>query len=426
MRSKRPMYLAALFAGLTLAPSVPAQTPPYVVTHIPPLETPGRTFQPLFVAGINKSGQVAATVAAGPARAIRYTLGGEVENLHPSGAASSAAMRINERGQVFGIVLERNQQLDVFIHTPGEGFDFLEKGKRELIRTSFRLSDMNDRGDLVGAVRLGNRFVPFMYTREEGWRNLSRIAPRFTEEGWCSASEINNRGDVVLTRGARCPGILRSFLWSDGKLYRLGENFNRGWWSSASDLNEAGQVTGYFFNDPEPGRAYVFTVGEGFLEIPFRPGSARWITDDGVVGGILSKEDGEAIFIFDSRAKPAAGVTVVARLSDIEQSLRQSLPGRLILMNVEVVGMNDKAQFLGMGFLRYRGKNRWRPFMASLETGVVDLGGMLDDGEDYFSAYPISIFDRGDIYLLPIGPDSPHLLILSPVQETSMAGATAD
>jgi hypothetical protein len=80
MRDRFCNYLTALFIGLALPPCVAAQTPRYEVTPVPPLETPSRTFVVIDVAGINDSGQVAATAAAGPRRAIRYALGGEVES----------------------------------------------------------------------------------------------------------------------------------------------------------------------------------------------------------------------------------------------------------------------------------------------------------------------------------------------------------
>lgn len=412
---KTETILATIFIGLSFAAAGPAQPLRYAVTPLPTLETPdGFTFHAfehaLADVGINNAGQLVASVRSfdggSGTRAIRYTLGGEIELLHPPGAESSLALRMNERGQVYGVVLEQGEQQDVFIHTPGEGFDFLEPGKGDRIKREFRVSDMNDNGDVVGRL-LG---TPIIYTREEGWRDLSPIDPRVSD---AALLELNNRGDIVF-RTSQAGGVQRAFLWTDGKLIQVGDPPSQV--SVVTGVNDSAQVSGIYRRDDNRPQAFVFTPEDGLVDIPtrkFLSSEALTISETGVVGGLLHifPQGWDGIFVYDT-TKPRSKVRVIAQSDDF----RRIMPaGVRFVDNFSIGDVNEHSQVVGTARGRNRdGINFFIPFMASAETGLVNLEDFMDLGAIHVDSDAVDVNDRGDI-LVDLEVSPPEFLILSPV-----------
>ena len=407
-----PVIFSAFLVVLTFAHGLRAEPPRYVATWLPPLETPdGTSFHPqvdsFSSAAINNARQVGVTARSGgdhQQRAVRYTLGGDPEDLQPATAEQSRALAINERGQVYGLAFGPEGERDVFIETPGKGFDFLENGKGDRIRRHFRMTDMNDVGDLVGHVA-GTAVI---YTAEEGWRNLAKLDSRIR-----SPRQINNRGDFLFMV-AQPGGVQLSFLWADGELFELGDTEVRV--SVPADLNEAARVAGIYRDEANRQRAYVFAPKAGFVEVParnFRMTAALEINEAGVIGGIFTPGHGgkNGIFVYDSAAGPASGLRVLAKASDF----RRIVPANVSFKSFSVRDMNEQLQFIGTVTGKHQnGRLLTFAFMASPETGVVSLEGFFDEGvRRHVDATPVDINDHGDI-LLDVGQNPGRLVVLSP------------
>lgn len=407
--------LTTIFIGLAIAVPGLAETPRYTVTPLPPLETPdGLAFHPFerpFIhVEINNAGQVVATMVRdggfGEGRAVRYTLGGEVESLLPPGAASSVALGMNERGQVFGIALDaRGEQQDVFIETPGEGFDFLENGKGDRIRRAFHFNDMNDHGDVVGTITF--RGTPVIYTREEGWRDLSPIDSRIVD-AWLL--DLNNRGDIVFQTPITVDGA-NSYLWTEGEIFRLGGPTSQS--SAISVLNDAALLAGEYRDETNRWQAFVFSSEGGHHDLPtrkFRQSFALKVTENGIVAGTVHDRGWLGIFVYNTK-KPGSKVRVIAQSSDFRRIMP---PGVTFVNNISIGGINERLQVAGeaMGHNR-NGINFQIPFVASAKTGVVNLEAFMDTGTIHVNSNAFDINDRGDI-LIRVDAKTRKYLILSP------------
>jgi probable HAF family extracellular repeat protein len=145
---------------------------------------------------------------------------------------------INERGQIIGRSYPKSAKFSYggtaeFEWWEGAHAFVWENGKMaRLAGTDARVSDINDRGQIVGSVKRSGRRHAVLW-RDGKMIDLGLLPGRSESQ----ASAVNERGQVIGTSGQR------AFVWQNGKMTALPvlAGMTR---YSAVDINERGEVLG--------------------------------------------------------------------------------------------------------------------------------------------------------------------------------------
>ena len=187
---------------------------------------------------------------------------------------------VNSSGQVAGTLTVFAGQVGlstVFRYTPGVGMVNLGT----LGGTSGWITDMNDRGDIIGVwTDAGGTWRGFLYTDKGGMQSLDALVGATSRP-----MDINNAGQVVGYYYQASQA--RAFLW-DGALHDLGTL--GGGRSQAYYVNDNGVVVGGAELPDGTSRAFRFTFEAGMQPLPLPlPGStecvAQVITSSGIIAG---------------------------------------------------------------------------------------------------------------------------------------------
>jgi uncharacterized membrane protein len=173
----------------------------------------------------------------------------EIEQLPPlTGDTTSAAVAINNRGQVVGIsgrcdqAVGRHSARVAVIWDKGEVTEIGNLGAPHWATATA----INEQGDVAGfasqrgALPNERRFSAFLWTKRRGIQDL----PELPGDNHSEAYGINERGEVV---GVSCrPGGCRAAIWRNGGVEDL--NKFKGSYpyhlETAKDINDAGEITG--------------------------------------------------------------------------------------------------------------------------------------------------------------------------------------
>jgi probable HAF family extracellular repeat protein len=235
-----------------------------------------------FAAGANSRGQIvgwAENTVRDPTcvapqvfqfRAVIWTLKRddiEIEELPLlPGDTSSAAVTINNRGQVAGIsgacdqAVGRHTARHAVLWDKGEVIELGNLGAPHWVTPTA----INEQGDVAGfASQRGAgpdelRFSAFLWTKRDGIQDLDELP----EDNHSEAYGINERGEVV---GVSCGASgCRAVIWRNGVVKDLNKFKGRYPYhlETAKDINDAGEITGRASINPSTGES------EAYLAIP--------------------------------------------------------------------------------------------------------------------------------------------------------------
>jgi len=193
----------------------------------------------------------------------------EIEELHPlPGDTSSAAVAINNRGQVVGIsgICDRAVgRLSARVAALWDKGEVIELGNLGAPHWATATA-INQQGDVVGFASQPDAgpddllFSAFLWTRRGGIQDL----PELPGDNDSEAYGINERGEVV---GVSCNANgCRAVIWRNGKVEDLNK-FKRsytGHLETAKAINDLGEITGRAIINPSAGER------EAYLAIPTR------------------------------------------------------------------------------------------------------------------------------------------------------------
>jgi len=164
-------------------------------------------------AAINNAGDVAgeSPSSSGWNHAVRWASDGTIQDLGTLGGSSSAAVDINNAGQIIGSSqIAGDAATHYFLWSSGTGMVDLNATVNPNITS---VVEINDAGQIVGTIGVSNaQSHAFLYTPGSGLLDLGTFGgPTSTPTG------LNNKGNVV-GMTTRADGTLRAFLWtaSDG------------------------------------------------------------------------------------------------------------------------------------------------------------------------------------------------------------------
>lgn len=212
-----------------------------------------------------------------------------ITHLGTLGGDSSAALSINNLGQVVGTSYNASHDQRGFVYENGTMTDLgTLAGGTTVARGN------SDSGQIVGSSYVGNAYRAFSY--ENGvMTNLGTLSGDYDSYG----RAVNSSGQVV--------GISRdfsynahAFLYDNGTMTNLGalSGFAQ---SKAYDINESGQVAGVSYNFLDSGRAFLYNNGS-MTDLGTLGGAssyARAVNNAGeVVGGSYNASSVERAFIY--------------------------------------------------------------------------------------------------------------------------------
>jgi probable HAF family extracellular repeat protein len=284
----------------------------------------GVVFDRIILVSLRLLGPIVLTLACAAANSDerpRFHLSG-VDG--PRGSTASAAVRINERGQISGMIglpesiqvfRSGGRDMILFASLPGsEGLNidyvadmndegviigdspgyvrvqFMSVGETleriPLPGTFNRVSGINNRGEIAGAYSTNqSTWTGFVYSN-----GVLRILPRLVALGEVATSGINNNGEVVGTASTIDTNAhtytLHAVLFSSTGVTDLGTLPGDGF-SSAVDLNDTGDIIGSSTGE-RGGRAFLYkdnVMREIEVVPPFISVAATAINNAGMVVG---------------------------------------------------------------------------------------------------------------------------------------------
>jgi probable HAF family extracellular repeat protein len=154
--------------------------------------------------------------------AFRWTKSHGMQDLGTLGGTDSAALYINERGQIAGWSFT-NTTVNPTTGTPTVASFLWEKGKMldlgNLGGTASLANALNNRGEVVGGSNIAEDVTehPFLWSKSEGMQDLGTLGGTFGH-----ANYINDAGEIVGTATTAGDAFGRAFLWRDGVMIDLG------------------------------------------------------------------------------------------------------------------------------------------------------------------------------------------------------------
>jgi probable HAF family extracellular repeat protein len=219
-----------------------------------------------LIAGISENGQIDPSVADLPEISAVMWRDGKITNLGslPGGGYQSAAVSVNDRGQVVGVatnlvpdsnsLLQYNPNLWSGVPYGYQLRAFIwdrESGMQDLgtlgTGTDAQAIRINERGQVIGdsymsaapGACFGAASGAFVWDRESGMVDLGGFG------GTCTfANDLNNRGQIVGASLVSGDAYQRAFLWQKDSLRDLGGSLG-GNNTGAIAINENGESVGF-------------------------------------------------------------------------------------------------------------------------------------------------------------------------------------
>lgn len=249
-----------------------------------PIGSPGGVFT--LVTGLNDRGVVvgaSATPTEPGGQAFAWTLAGGIRAL--PGATPSAALDINERGEIVGWVSAPGIVARAIRWNPDGGTTLLGP----LPASSSEGTAINNRGYTTGYTTVANGVVHAHATLWDPAGGQTDLGP--TDGGDGFGLRINERNEVAGVINYPAPGRTQGFFWSraSGRVpIDAGPNFILG------DLNNRGEVVGTAEIGGR-GRGFQWTLARGLVPLPLGAGVASQaydINDRGEIVGAIAMADG--------------------------------------------------------------------------------------------------------------------------------------
>lgn len=203
----------------------------------------------------------------------------------PADTLDSVCYSINNKGEVVGYYLGRDQQQHPFKWTLDSGVETLPYIPGGYAGVAY---DVNESGQVVGSSMDGtNRNHAIIWNPDGTMVDLGAFTPNHT-----AAYAINDGGEVV---GRRTDYYTSAYLWSSGATATEIDTLEGVMASGAHDINNDEQVVGeYYTYGNVGGNPYIWTKKDGMvgIETPgFNWGAAIAVNDSGqVVGNMYNGE----------------------------------------------------------------------------------------------------------------------------------------
>ena len=175
--------------------------------------------------------------------AFRWTESHGMQDLGTLGGTDSAALYINDRGQVAGWSFT-NTTVNSTTGIPTQDPFLWENGRMldlgNLGGTFGIANDLNNRGEVVGGSNIAEDVTehPFLWSKSEGMRDLGTLGGTFGH-----ANYVNDAGEIVGTATTTGDASGHAFLWRNGVMIDLG-TIGEDPDSEAYAVNLQGQVVG--------------------------------------------------------------------------------------------------------------------------------------------------------------------------------------
>lgn len=420
-RAASTVLTGALICVLAVADADAAhQDAGWSIEVLPPLQTPVGELPTVAGQDLNEVGQVAG-IAYNTLNVTvyRYTPGEGMLDLDPNGryrVTMPTSGGMNDRGDVLMFPLGDDGREDILLYTDEGGHRSLQRGKNRRVRTSFQLGPGTSRipnaGHLCGfVVPPQGGWEPYIFRPDTGWESLRHLHPRFrTAATVCKYT--NERGDLVF--GSAVGGEQEAFVSIAGErpvqLPAFAQNVN-----VTGEIGQSGVVPGLYLDARGRERAYVWSPQAGPVVLPLRAGlrqaAALFATADGTVWGLTGKRRrNDSIFVWNERD----GLRLPVRGAMLRRLARRR---GLALRLVKLESVNDVGAVVGRVIAD---DSTSVPFYYSVETGLVDLGRVVEAlGVDFAPDIAFEVNNRGQVLLggRTLGPPQRTTrAILSPVR----------
>lgn len=300
-----------------------------------------------------------------------------IDDIGPPGHFSSlgTAPRINAAGQVVF-----TPSLVSMRYTDGIGLETLD-----IPGTRSSVSDINDRGQIVGTTIQDGKLFAYRYTEGSG---VDALVPLVRAEGAGDIS-INALGQFAGSTGDR------GYVYTDGEgvkmlPYRFVQDFNDRGDILASDTPANSQI---------PNGRYLYTEARGWEDIRprlFTSGGASCLNDRGQMAGF----------------QQITGSPATLRLVDVDTGVTHDL-GSSSNSRRWLSGLNNHGQAVGV----FHGNVPNQPFIASEEIGWRDLNTLIDPALGWKLDWASDINDRGQIVGLGHRAGEYRTFRLTPIPE---------
>lgn len=338
---------------------------------------------------INARGQVAFSEFVEPGRVdAKFYDGNEIVDLGTLGGRIAAAVAVNDAGQVTGYsTIDGNGQYHAFLWSRMAGMVDLGTvaGAIDLYAV-----DINNRAQVTGTATFSEEpsARPFVWSRRTGMIDLGPL-----EGASAVALQINDAGRVM----GQASGQEAIFSWTQAGGMEVIKS-PVGFSILASDQNTAGQIVGRY-NIPTGNRMFLWTPGEGLLDL----------------GG----PDGEANAINNWEM-------IVGRLADTQSAFAWTREGGFVDLGSlggpsTAQDVNDLGQVVGWSQTPADG---YHAFLWTSEHGMVDLnnivsnapaGLVLNFGQQINDNGAILAEAATGVYLLLTGPGINEPPVLTPI-----------